>query len=842
MTNLLELALVDPPRALKLAERTISAAGDQAVLSVAHQARGIALREAGRPNEALAEIRTALRLVAPSDAERRADVRATYGITLVFAGRSRLALRQLDRAVGECTGEVLSKVLMRRAYVLSLLGRQREALVDMIAALDGIRRTANRLWEARTLNNLGHVQMALGSLAAAERSFDEAMQIFRDLGQDVEVLDALQNLGEVAFCRGDLPRALAVFDEVARVQDDVNDSRPDNAPARAGAYLAAGLTAEAVEVLAAVMRTVELPPSKRADFLLALANAQLDDGDPLSALATATQARVALHRQERDWFELRAELVQVRARIELGHTTGLAKQGRRVAERLDAEGADEAPIALTLAGSRVSGSDRSALLAAAAAYRKRPSALVRASAWLAGALERESDGDRGGALRACGRGLEALDEHRQTLGSSELRALATTHGRELATVALRHAATADARTLLRWSERWRATALAQPPVTPDEEVPVSLAALRDNGRRLAEARAEGEPTDQLEQERKRLEREVRAEHHRLAGQGQADPRLDVEQLVAEVGDAALVELVDVDGTLHVLVVSGGRVRRRVAGSTEQARELTELAGFVLRRAARGRRYEPGDLGARLQEILLGPATRLLPDGPVVVAPTARLHGTPWALLPVLAGQPFSVVPSAAQWLRARAATTSNDAKVVLLAGPGLRTGGAEVPLLAARHPDALLLDGKKATVEAAMAALDGAGLAHVAAHGHFRADSPLFSSLDMADGPLTVHDLERLRVAPHRLVLSACESGVLAPVGANELLGLASALFAIGTAGLVSSVAEVNDEATAELMVGLHDRLAQGGGLADALLAAREAASGDPTREATAAAFLALGV
>ena len=131
-----------------------------------------------------------------------------------------------------------------------------------------------------------------------------------------------------------------------------------------------------------------------------------------------------------------------------------------------------------------------------------------------------------------------------------------------------------------------------------------------------------------------------------------------------------------------------------------------------------------------------------------------------------------------------------------------------------------------------MAALDGATLAHVAAHGRFRPDSPLFSSLEMADGPLTVHDLERLRVAPYRLILSACESGVLAPVGADELLGLASALFSIGTAGLVCSVAEVNDDATAALMLDLHDHLTRDadGGLAGALLAARRAAQGDPTR------------
>ena len=162
--------------------------------------------------------------------------------------------------------------------------------------------------------------------------------------------------------------------------------------------------------------------------------------------------------------------------------------------------------------------------------------------------------------------------------------------------------------------------------------------------------------------------------------------------------------------------------------------------------------------------------------------------------------------------------------MLLLARPGLGSGGSEVPLLARRHPGATLLRGKKATVEDAMAGLDGASLAHVAAHGHFRPDSPLFSSLEMADGPLTVYELERLKEAPYRLILSACESGVLAPVGADELLGLASALFSMGTAGLVCSIAEVNDDATAALMLDLHEHLASPeAGLAAALLAARRA-------------------
>jgi CHAT domain-containing protein len=118
----------------------------------------------------------------------------------------------------------------------------------------------------------------------------------------------------------------------------------------------------------------------------------------------------------------------------------------------------------------------------------------------------------------------------------------------------------------------------------------------------------------------------------------------------------------------------------------------------------------------------------------------------------------------------------------------------------------------------------------------------MFSSLELDDGPLTVHDLERLKQAPHRLMISACDSGVMVPVGANELLGLASALLSLGTAGIVSSIAEVNDEATVELMLDLHRGLATGVGLAEVLFLARERAQGELVREATAAAFVALGV
>jgi CHAT domain-containing protein len=146
-----------------------------------------------------------------------------------------------------------------------------------------------------------------------------------------------------------------------------------------------------------------------------------------------------------------------------------------------------------------------------------------------------------------------------------------------------------------------------------------------------------------------------------------------------------------------------------------------------------------------------------------------------------------------------------------------------------------------ATVARVMSAIDGARLVHIAAHGTFRADSPLFSALMLDDGPLTVYDLERLRRGPRLLVLSSCDSGVAAPAGADEVLGLASSLIPLGTAGIVASVVPVNDAAVVPLMIELHRRLRGGASLAGALRDARHAAESDLVADATGWSFISLG-
>ena len=203
------------------------------------------------------------------------------------------------------------------------------------------------------------------------------------------------------------------------------------------------------------------------------------------------------------------------------------------------------------------------------------------------------------------------------------------------------------------------------------------------------------------------------------------------------------------------------------------------------------------------------------------------------MLPCCTGRPVTVAPSAALWLRATEGRAARPDAVVLAAGPGLAGAEREVRELAAQYPAATVLSGAAASADGVRRALDGAGLAHIAAHGRFRADNPLFSSLRLADGPLTVYDLESLERAPQTLVLSACESGLSDVRAGDELMGLAAALFALGTTTVIGSVIAIPDEATAPLMASFHTHLAAGLASSEALARAQAERGG--------AAFVNLG-
>ena len=860
--NLLPLAFARPREALARARAVLAGRPGPYEASVARQAAGIVLREFGDVEAGVRELREALRLARRTRSpEREADVLATLGVALVYTGKTAAGLTALNRAVQRSSGVLAARVLLRRGIVLWVLGRYPAALDDLRQAVSVLRRAGDLLWTARALNARAMVYLAVGSTGRADADFATAGRLSTEAGQELEATYAMHNRGLTAFSSGDLPTALSHLDEAASRYRTLNVSIPPLSIDRCAVLLAAGLARDALaEADTAVrdMEQVRRPSTQKAELLLTAANCALAAGQPQAAQDWA-QAAYRLFRSQRSaWWQARAARVLVEARYAVGPVSGrLLREANRAAVRLDALGASDATQAHLLAGrvalelGRRDEADRHLL--AAARSRHHGPALARVSGWLGEALRAEAAGRPGRILAACRQGLDILDQHRFTLGASELRAQATVHGAELAALAQRHAVRAGRpRLLLTWSERWRATAQAVPAVRPmaDSELNVSLAALRNVTKRVEEVRREGTPNPALQREQRRLESMVRASALRAHGAATSGrTAFSSADLLAGLGDAQLIEIVDIDGSLYVLTCGAGKVRQLAAGRTSDAVRAADFARFALRRLARSR---PGDdpdsalsvlaaAGPRLQRALLGPAIRHLGDGPIIIVPPGKLQTVPWAILPALRDRVVSIAPSAGAWMRAHTAPAPDCHHVTLARGPGLMSDGAEIPLVAQLYDDVTVLGESAATAEKVLHELDGAWLAHIAAHGIFRADSPLFSSLHMYDGPLTVYDFERLNRAPYRLVLSSCDSGVLAPAGADELLGLVSSLLPLGTAGIIAAIVPLNDRAVVPIMVDLHRHLRAGQTLAESIYSVRCGLTDDPVQQATAASLVTLG-
>lgn len=852
LDDLLALALSRPHEALAAARSLLSHSPAAAVAACAHQAAGIVLRDFGDIDEALAEFRSALRCARRAgDVERGADVRAAYGVALVMAGRPRAGLAQIEQAAEGAAGAAAGRIQIRRAHALWVLARHSEMLRAAQRAVDLLAGRGDLVWEARALNHRAMANLALGAVARADADYARCEELFVRAGQRLEYASARHDRATAAFARGDLPTALALLDDAQRVVDELEVFEPDLDVTRVQVLLAAALHRDALRVAdEAVGRSVRLHGSaaRRGELLLAGALAASAAGDPATAASRSAEALRMFRHQQRPWWAARAELVLLESRFDSGDTSAeLLGAAGRLAGVLESVDVVSAPEAHLLAGRLALARGRRAAgvrhLRAAAARRPRD-VRARSTGWLARAVLADTEGRPADMLAACARGLDLIDLHLGTLGATELRAQATALGGDLAGLALRHAVqSGDARRLLVWSERWRATALAVPPVRLDVDPGMTrdLAALRVLARRGTDEPGAGA----LMRERRRLEEAVRrrALHRPGAGSSGTKP-IRVSELRSELGSTDLVELTDVGGHLFAVLVSGDRppAMHHIGESADAERALAHTL-FALRREGSRRGDTPLDLrriGQRLQQALLGPVVDELAAPSVVVVPTGGLHAVPWALLPDLEDRAVTVAPSATIWLRGRRTTPAANRRVVLVGGPRLSTGATEVRRLAERYPDAVVLADGEATSERVLAAMDGAWLVHVAAHGTFRADSPLLSALELDDGPLTVYDLERLAQAPHRVVLSSCNSAVGAPSGADELLGVVSALMALGSAGVVASVVPVDDPGTVPFMLALHEMLPEVP-LGVALARARRSVGDDAAARIAAGSFIALG-
>ncbi len=845
-----ELSRHRPPEAANLAsdlcDQAIRAADVEAV-SVAQRALGLAARELGDLTAAELHLRRSVLTATEAGlGQREGEARMTLASALSMSGRTDDALEQADLAAVVLAGADAARLQVQRALILQRLGRHDEALEGYRKALHAFGLLGLDADRARVWFNRSVLLAYRGDFSGAESDLRQAEGCYVELGLGVAAAEVRHNLGFVAALQGDVPGALSCYDAAADEFRRLGAARPAAVLDRCQALLAVGLADEALRLAQEAVGHLQTTGMEvdLAEARLVLAQAALSGGDYPRAQAESHLAREAFVAQGRAAWAALARHVALRAAWggeQLGQ--GGWGEARATADELEQSGwmgaaADARLIAarFALAAGRVDEAE-SELMRTSLARRSGPVDL-RSRAWHAEAMLRLARNDRRGASAALRAGLRILDQHRATLGATELRASAAAQATDLASLGLGLAlASGRPARVLAWAERWRAGLHRMPAARPpsDPGIATALEGLRLVVREVDEALLAGQSASSLVRRQAALEGSIRRRARHSAGRqvpGLSRP-LDIGELAERLGERALVEVVEAQGTLHAVTVAGGRVRLWPLGPYAEVTTEVSQIRFSLSRLAHGRGSVASREAAttalthgarRLDHLVLEPLAHELGDRPLVVVPTGALHGLPWAVLPSCRGCSVSVAPSAAQWLLAeRRAPSGPPFRAVLVAGPGILHGQAEVAELAPFHPGATSLTGTSATVSAVGKALRQTDVAHLAAHGTFRADNPLFSCLHLSDGPLTVYDLEALPSVPQHVVLSACDAGVSSVAPGDELIGLAAVLLALGARTVVASVLPVPDEATSCLMVEFHRRLVTGTNTATALAQAQAA-------------------
>jgi CHAT domain-containing protein len=145
---------------------------------------------------------------------------------------------------------------------------------------------------------------------------------------------------------------------------------------------------------------------------------------------------------------------------------------------------------------------------------------------------------------------------------------------------------------------------------------------------------------------------------------------------------------------------------------------------------------------------------------------------------------------------------------------------AEVKSVAAMLPRPELFLGREATAEVLRQRGAASSLLHIATHGSYRQDNPMFSSIRMGDGYLNLYDLYQMRLPSKLVTLSGCATGMNFVSAGDELLGLQRGLFCAGASSLLLSLWDVHDESTAELMEEFYKDYIESQNLAASLQAA----------------------
>jgi tetratricopeptide (TPR) repeat protein len=777
-------------RASRYLDQATTASQEPYVLARAEVTRAYIEAETGDP---AAAIQRCLQVLEGADLDpvTEGKARQQLGLMWMRTGETDAALDAFARAIAVLPpgSDDLSFALLNRGNVYLQHGRARQAAADFDAARMELDKPGLELERAKAEHNLGYAQLLMGDLIGAMTMIADA----------ADVLSASSAINR------------------ATVEQD-----------RAEILTAAGRPREAARAL---QQAASAYGSRRlrtfqAECELTLAWTLLRD-DPVKARVVARRAARRFRGQASPARELRADTAAIVAEVAVGgRSRSLLERADRLTAALHAHGLVRDAAVLQLQGARVSvvrGELDEAKQRLGAVRVDVSTPVTTRLLWREVRAElAHARGDSRHARDHVRAGLADLHTWQSSFGSLDLQSTLVGHGRDLARQGMRLALEhGDPAMVFEWSERARTLVGRVSPVRPptDEQVATDLTELR--------VLQTANPAPRTPQARRMEELRERVRQHRwyAEGAGEVTEPADVDQLQAALkeDDAALVAHLVVNGRVSALVCAPDRSAVVDLGPLASLRDRLDGLTSDLTMAA-GHRDGPlaapvrAALHARLAvvgEQLVAPIVDLLGERRLVLTPSGALAGTPWSLLPGLVGRPLTIPPSATRWLELRGAPRPR--RVGLVAGPDVARGPEEVSRAAAAWTDVQVLQGVDATTARVAELAESVDVLHLAGHGRHTGENPLFSAIELVDGPWFGYDIDELRRTPSTVVLSACELGRVSVRSGEEAIGMSAAWLHAGARTVLSSPVLIADDLACDAMARWHTLVAAGTAPADAL-------------------------
>jgi CHAT domain-containing protein/tetratricopeptide (TPR) repeat protein len=224
---------------------------------------------------------------------------------------------------------------------------------------------------------------------------------------------------------------------------------------------------------------------------------------------------------------------------------------------------------------------------------------------------------------------------------------------------------------------------------------------------------------------------------------------------------------------------------------------------------------------------LAPVVKALARPHLVIVPHGILHYLPFHALKdgdssLIDRFSISYAPSAGIFALCHRRKANSSGRSLLLGisdknAPWIRQ---EIGMVARAVPEPDVYMGPDATTEVLRTRGRSSRMIHIATHGIFRRDNPMFSSVRLADAYLNMYDLEQLELPVELFTLSGCGTGLSVVAAGDELLGLMRGLLFAGAESLLLTLWDVHDRTTAEFMSAFYSGLEENRDKASALRAA----------------------